>query len=240
MTRISYGSDPNHFGHLRLPAGAGPHPLVILIHGGFWRDRFDLSHMEPLAEALTRNGYATWSVEYRRTGQPGGGWPGTFEDVLAAVHFRARLAAQYPVDVARAVVIGFSAGGHLALCVAASDATLQGVISLAGVADLQMAWDLRLSDGVVREFLGALPDDVPEASPVRLSIRIPQRLIHGDEDGNVPIIMARQYVQAKQSEDAQLLEIAGMNHSDLVSPESRAYAVLKSSIAELLVVDDAA
>ena len=240
MTRISYGSDPNQFGHLRLPEGAGPHPLVILVHGGFWRDRYDLSHMEPLAEALTRDDYATWSVEYRRTGQPGGGWPGTFNDVLAAAKFRADLAAEYPVNSARAVVMGFSAGGHLALCVAASDAALRGVVSLAGVADLQSAWDLRLSDGVVRDFLSALPEAVPEASPARLSIRIPQRLIHGDQDESVPISIAHDYVQAKQNEDVQLVEIAGMNHSDLVNPESRAYAVVKRTVAELLAIDDAA
>ena len=240
MTRIAYGSDPNHFGHLRLPALAGPHPLVILVHGGFWRDRYDLSHMEPLAEALTRDGYATWSVEYRRTGQPGGGWPRTLDDVLAAAKFRADLAAEFPVDSARAVVIGFSAGGHLALCVAAADDKLRGVVSLAGVADLQSAWDLRLSDGVVRDFLGALPEALPQASPARLSIRIPQRLIHGDQDESVPISIARHYVQAKQNEDVQLVEVAGMNHGDLVNPESRAYAEVKGAIAELLATHDAA
>jgi acetyl esterase/lipase len=230
MQKIAYGPDPNQFGHLRLPEGAGPHPLVIVIHGGFWRARYDLSHMEPLAARLTEEGLATWSLEYRRTGQPGGGWPGTLDDVVAGAAYRAQL----PVDAARAVAIGYSAGGHLALALAARDTKLRGAISLAGAVDLALAWEMRLSEGVVGDFLGGLPEDFPEACPENLPISVPQRLIHGDRDESVPIAISRSYLKRKSQEDVRLIELEGLGHSDLVDPSSAAWPVVREVILELL------
>src|SRR5437762_7123265 len=130
--RLAYGPDPNHFGDLRLPAGAGPHPVAIVLHGGFWRARYDLLHIGHLCAALTARGIATWSLEYRRVGQPGGGWPGTAQDVKAG----AAMVAHLPdIDSGHVVCVGHSAGGQLALWLAA-ERVVQGAISLAGVVDL--------------------------------------------------------------------------------------------------------
>src|SRR5436190_16356627 len=130
--RIAYGAGPQQFGDLRVPHSQGPHPLAIVIHGGFWRAQYDLLHIGHLCAALTARGIATWSLEYRRVGQPGGGWPGTFEDIKAGAAFRSRLAE---LDARRAIAIGHSAGGHLALFLAA-ERLVHGAISLGGVADL--------------------------------------------------------------------------------------------------------
>lgn len=234
--RIPYGPGEHQFGDLRLPPGAGPFPLLIAIHGGFWRARYDLTHMEPLCAYFAARGIATWSLEYRRIGQPGGGWPGTADDVVAGVRHCAELAREYLIDTQRTVAVGYSAGGHLALYAAAHEPSLTGVVSLAGVADLQMAWDLRLSEGVVRDFLNGLPDQFPEASPANLAIAPPQRLVHGDRDENVPVEIARQYVRSKRSrgEDVELLELPGVQHSDLVDPGNAAWLAVESVILELL------
>src|SRR5579864_1380245 len=156
-TRLSYGPDPLHYGDLRLPDRAGPHPVIMMIHGGFWRDRFDLEYAGHPCAALTAAGAATWNVEYRRIGNPGGGWPGTLLDVaLAADHLR-ELAADYGLDLDRVVTMGHSAGGHLALWLAArgripagetlytpDPLPLRAAVALAGVADLRRAWELGL------------------------------------------------------------------------------------------------
>src|SRR5437762_364288 len=116
--RLAYGGGEFQFGELRVPGGAGPHPALVVIHGGFWRARFDLLHIGHLCAALTAGGVATWSVEYGRLGNPGGGWPGTFQDVaMAAGHLRV-IASQYDLDLGRVAAIGHSAGGQLALWLA--------------------------------------------------------------------------------------------------------------------------
>lgn len=103
-----YGPDPAQFGELWLP-GTAPGETVVLVHGGFWRARYDLSLGRPLAADLVRRGYAVWNLEYRRAGA-GGGWPATFEDIAAGIDHLADL----PVGTSRVVAIGHSAGGHLA------------------------------------------------------------------------------------------------------------------------------
>src|SRR5688572_6954117 len=112
--RIAYGSDPLQFGHLFLPAVGGPHPVVVVIHGGFWRSLYDLEYMGPVCEALSRVGVAAWSLEYRRLGNPGGGWPGTFEDVASGTSHLQKIAQQHDLDLDRIIALGHSAGGHLA------------------------------------------------------------------------------------------------------------------------------
>src|SRR5262249_2478501 len=109
--RIAYGADPQQFGELRRPAGTASYPVVVVVHGGFWQSQYDLGLMVPVCEALTREGLATWNVEYRRVGDPGGGWPGTFLDVGAAVDHLRTLAPQHGLDVRRTITLGHSAGG---------------------------------------------------------------------------------------------------------------------------------
>src|SRR5437870_4328814 len=152
--RLHYGPDPLHFGDLRLPSaeiwGQGPYPVAIVIHGGFWRAQYDLLHAGHMCAALTATGLATWNIEYRRIGNSGGGWPGTFQDVtMAAAHLR-KITEEHNLDLERAVAIGHSAGGHLALWLAgchrvpegdplhvADPLPLVGAVSLAGVVDLR-------------------------------------------------------------------------------------------------------
>ena len=130
-SRVAYGSDGNQFLELRMPSGKGPHPVAVCIHGGFWRAKYDLGYFGHLCAALTAKGVATANVEYRRVGNPGGGWPGTFADIRAAYRFLIQNGKQYGFDARRVVVLGHSAGGQLALCLAAHETGLAGAISLA-------------------------------------------------------------------------------------------------------------
>ena len=144
----AYGPGPDRFGELWRPTSPGPWPVVALLHGGFWRAERTLELMRPLAADLAGRGFAAWNLEYRRVGQPGGGWPGTCEDVAAGLDHLAGLAGRAPLDLDRLVVAGHSAGGHLALWSAARAGLPPGApgaaplvvpwlaVSLAGVCDL--------------------------------------------------------------------------------------------------------
>lgn len=240
--RVAYGIDPNQFGDLRLPKGKGPFPLVMYIHGGFWRAKYDLTHAGPLCAALTAKRLATWNIEYRRVGNPGGGWPGTFDDIRNAYRFLPQLASRYHLNANKVVVMGHSAGAQLALCLAAHEASLTKVVSLAGVVDLQQAWDLHLSNNAVAEFLGGSPSQVPEhyrqADPMQLSIphSTTQWLIHGGGDDVVPSTFSRNYAQQKQArgEDVHYLEISTASHYDLIDPRSQAWPKVQDTVLHLL------
>jgi acetyl esterase/lipase len=239
--RLHYGGDPSQFGDLRMPHGKGPHPVAIALHGGFWRAAFDLDYFGHACAALTHAGFATWNVEYRRIGNPGGGWPGTFDDVAAAADHLAVLAAKYPLDLKRVLAIGHSAGGHLALWLAARQKAHRA-ISLGGVADLKRAWELRLSSGVVGDLLSGSPGKVPDryrsASPMELlPLHLPQRLIHGVDDDIVPIEIARGYVEKarKLGDDARLIAVEHCGHFELVDPGTEQWATVVSAAEALFV-----
>jgi acetyl esterase/lipase len=212
------------------------------IHGGFWRAQYDLAHAGHLCAALTAKGLLTWNIEYRRVGNPGGGWPGTFEDVRNAYRFVPQLAKQYPVDSAKLIVIGHSAGGELALSLAAHESSLKHVVSLAGVVDLQQAWEQHLSNNAVLEFLGGKPSEVPEhyneADPMKLTVprSSTQWLIHGASDDIVPSYFSRNYAQAKQQAgaDVHYLEISTAGHFDLIDPRSRAWPRVEDTVLHLM------
>jgi acetyl esterase/lipase len=226
--RVAYGSDENQFVDLRLPNEKGPHALAIAIHGGYWRAKYDLVYMGHLCAALTAKGIATANIEYRRVGNSGGGWPGTFADIRAAYQFLAQNAAKYDFDVRRIVAIGHSAGGELGLCLAAHETGVKATISLAGVVDLQRAYQLHLSNDAVVEFLGGTPKEVAdhyrEADPMKLAIAAPQWLVHGAADDVVPPDFSRDYVSAKHKikENARLVQIARAGHFEVVDPRSAA------------------
>jgi acetyl esterase/lipase len=248
--RVAYGPDANQFFDLRLPLSqqkvTGSYPLVVNIHGGFWRARYNLDHAAHLCAALTAKGAATANLEYRRIGNRGGAWPGTFEDVRTAYNFLLQNAGQHKLDPQKLVVLGHSAGGQLALCLAAHESTITRVVSLAGVIDLEAAYKLHLSNDAVVEFLRGTPREVPdhyrEADPMQLSIpRARQWLVHGSADDVVPPDFSREYVAAKQKrtgkqkEDATLVEIAGAGHFDLIDPRSQAWMSVEQTVLQLLV-----
>jgi acetyl esterase/lipase len=236
--RVPYGADSNQFLDLRLPSGKGPRGLVICIHGGYWRAKYDLGYMGHLCAALAAKGIATANLEYRRVGNAGGGWPGTFGDVRAAFQFLLQNTRQYEFDLRRVVVIGHSAGGQLGLCLGAHETGVKAVISLAGVVDLQRAYSLHLSDDAVVEFLGGSPAEVAdhyrEADPMKLAIGARQWLVHGAADDVVPVAFSRDYVGAKQKakEDARLVEIAGAGHFDVVDPRAGAWKDVERVVME--------
>jgi acetyl esterase/lipase len=239
---IGYGPGEFQFGELRVPAGSGPHPAVIMIHGGYWRAAYDLKHIGHLCEALTRAGLATWSLEYRRLGNPGGGWPGTFDDVKAGAGYLTKIAKAKAIDLNRVISMGHSAGGQLALWVAKQNAiTLRGVVALAPVADLRRAWELRLSGNVVDELLGGSPDEVPEryrvASPIQMvPLGVRQQVIHGAADDVAPGSISRAYIAAarKAGDDATLTEPLGAGHFELIDPRSQAWGAVRERALSLV------
>src|SRR5262249_6327172 len=155
------------------------------------RAKYDLQHAGALCAALTAKGVATANLEYRRVGNSGGGWPGTFSDLRAAYEYLTQNGGKYNFDAKRVAVMGHSAGGQLALCLAAHESGIQAALSLAGVVDLQRAYTLHLSHDAVVEFLGGTPAEVPdhyrEADPMKLAMAARQWLIHGTEDDTVPV-----------------------------------------------------
>jgi len=246
--RLAYGTDTNQFLDLRLPASKekskAPFPVIINIHGGFWRAKYNLDHAGHLCAALTAKGLATANLEYRRVGNEGGGWPGTFADIRSAYHFLVQNAQRHNLDSTRIVLMGHSAGGQLALCLAAHERSVTRVISLAGVVDLKRAFQLHLSNDAVVEFLRGTPSEVPdhyrEADPTELSIpQARQWLIHGSADEIVPPAFSREYVSTKQKrsgkekEDAQLIEISGAGHFDVIDPRSEAWKRVEATALEL-------
>ena len=239
--RLPYGNDPNQFGELRLPKSKGPFPVVMNIHGGFWRAKYDLAHTGHLCAALTAQGLATWNIEYRRVGNPGGGWPHTFEDIAAAWRYLPQIAKRYNLDSGKSLVMGHSAGGQLALCLAGHESSVKQAVSLAGVVDLQEAFEEHLSNDAVVEFLGGKPKEVTdhyrEADPMQLSIKnCTQWLIHGLTDDTVPANFSRNYAQAKKQkgEDVHLLEVSTAGHFDLIDPHSNAWPKVEGTVLHLL------
>lgn len=260
--RLSYGPETLQFGELHLPADQEVHPVVILIHGGFWRNSYTYTLMTSMAEDLAQHGIAAWNIEYRRVGDKGGGWPGTLRDVALAADYLHTIASHYNLDLNRVVTIGHSTGGHLALWLAARrkialDAplavanapdspplSLLGAISLAGVNDLERSWQLNLGSGAATELLGGSFTEVPEryaaASPAAmLPLDIPQVLVHGTEDDRVPYTMSEGYLADAQAagDDIQLITLEGEDHFVLINIQSAAWEKTVQVLHELLGLD---
>jgi acetyl esterase/lipase len=233
----SYGDAPEQMGELYLPPGAGPHPVVVALHGGFWRAKYSRKHLRPLCALIARRGWAVWNLEYRRVGKgQGGGWPATFADVAAGIDALAGLDA--PLDLERVVAIGHSAGGHLALWAAARpglpagapgaapQVRVRAVAALAAASNLVATRSFVDPGGAVHDLMGVTPEAAPDdrfalANPFqRLPLGIPVLLVHGVEDSTVRVQRSRDFAEAAAAAgdaDVTVREVPG-EHRAVVDP----------------------
>lgn len=229
--RVPYGPEPAQFGALWLPerSASGPDappgglPVVMLIHGGCWLNSYGVDHVPPMAAALRDAGMAVWAPEYRRIGDPGGGNPGTFEDVRASWEALQTLAPAHGLDLGRVILMGHSAGGHLALWLAQEPGvTPRGVVLLAGITDLEAYRSPTGCGASVDLLMGGTPDEVPDSfadfSPVhrsRPAPAVPVVLVVADGDAIVPGAQAQAYMA--RDPRARVVGVPG-GHFDLIAP----------------------
>ena len=260
--RLPYGSDALQFGDLRLPATrpGAKLPVVVFLHGGWWQSAYDLEYGGHLCAALKKLGIATWSLEYRRVGNVGGGWPGTLQDVAAGFDYLTTLAQHYPLNLQRVMTVGHSAGGHLALWLAGRHhippssplahpqptVAVKGVVGLAAAADLRLVVDLggllSFSSGkpAVRSLMGGLPADVDDryraANPGDLlPLSVPQVLLQGSDDAQIPPTLPQRYADnaRRQGDHVTVTILRGADHFDVVDPDSRAWPAVQSAMTSM-------
>jgi acetyl esterase/lipase len=229
---LSYGGDASQELDLRLPGGNGPHPVAVVLHGGFWRTPYLRNNTSAVAAALTRAGWASANVEYRRLG------PGSYAAMLADVA-AARLhldAVDAPLDLSRTMAIGHSAGGHLALWLASAGGASR-VVALAGVCDLEDAARAGLGRNAVQEFLGGEPSEVPEAYEAadparRLPLGVAQLLAHGTADDQVPFEHAERYAERARAagDDCVVLALEDVDHFDVIDPRTKAWEAIAEAV----------
>ena len=243
--RIAYGPDPLQVAEVWRPDGKGPFPTVLMIHGGCWLSGLANLHiMDYAAEDLRRRGIAVWNIEYRGVDRPGGGYPGTFQDVNAAADAFLAHAKDYDLRTTKIVVLGHSAGGQLALWLVARDKLptasplrdpkrldIAWTVSLGGLPDLTTAKE-GCGEKTVRRLLAGTsgPDPLADVSPARLlPLATPRMLIHGALDETSPPSQGKAYVaKARAAHDirAWSFAIPGEGHVEEISPGSRAWAAV--------------
>lgn len=235
-------------------AGEAGLPLVLFLHGGFWRAAYDRAHTGPLSEALAEEGFAVCAPEYRKVGQPGGGWPGTFDDVASAVDRLPGIVAEATgrrVSSVRTLLAGHSAGGHLALWAAARHRlpagvpwrrpgqAVRGVVGLAAVCDLAACFEQDLGSGAAAALMGGSPSRRPDryraAEPGGLfPVGTAVRLVHGAADDVVPCEMSRAYAALAQSagDDVTCRVLAGSGHFEVIDPLTAAWPDVVAAFRE--------
>jgi len=247
---VKYGPDPLQVVDVWVPRGSGRHPTVLMVHGGCWQtDIADRHIMDWIADDLRRRGIAVWNIDYRGIDRPGGGFPGTFNDVAAAADALLQHARKYRLDTRRVVAVGHSAGGHLALWLAgrprlpagsalrtARPLPIATVVSLGGLPDLELAG--RVANGCGVEVAGKLAGGhLAETSIPRLApLKVPQRLVNGLEDKIIPIETATDYRRKMRAagDDVRVRWIRRTGHVELIAPETRAWAVAIADIRSAL------
>lgn len=249
----AYGSDPHQFGELTLPDGPGPYPVVVSIHGGCWLAKYPLDYTRAMANALARDGYAVWNIEYRRVGNEGGGWPGTFQDVAHGADHLRKLAKDHPLDLNRVVAIGHSAGGQLALWLAArpriqesselyvaDPLPLAGVLALAPAPELDLLHEKAVCGHVVDKLMGGSFTDVPDrykaAMPSALApIGVPQVVMVGKLDEDWRPVGELYVEKAREAGDRQVRLIVApeSSHFEVVDPASTTWPLVRDAIRRL-------
>ncbi len=251
---IAYGSDEMQKVDVWLPRGKGPFPVVLMVHGGCWTSSIaDRSLMNWIADDLRNAGVAVWNIDYRGVDRPGGGYPGTFADAAKASDQLTANARKFNLDTRRIVAVGHSAGGHLALWLAARPRLastsplytkhplpIRHVISLGGLPDLEAtAADPTNGCGtdVVAQLVGTPspehPDVYADTSVPRLvPLGVPQDLVNGHEDHIIPFHLATDYIAKAQAagDTATLHTVAATGHVELIAPETAAWAEAKRLI----------
>lgn len=258
--KIAYGEAAQQFGELRLPAGQGPFAVAVLIHGGCWLNAFNHVYITRLAAALTQQGIATWTIEYRRLGDEGGGWPNTLLDAARATDHLRVLAKTHALDLSRVASVGHSAGGQLALWLAArgklpqdsalyreQPLPLSGVVGLAAITDLH-TYRIGPPDSCnasVDPLMGGPPEQhaarYAQASPrALLPLGVPQWLVQGGQDRIVTATSAAAYVQAATAAGdlATLVALPEAGHFELVAPQLPAWAPLLQALKAALRIKD--
>jgi len=230
-SRIDYGSDPLQYGMLWLPEQQAPLATIVFIHGGCWLNAYDISHTFAASTALAQAGYAVWSLEYRRTGDAGGGWPGSFEDIQKGIAHLAELEAQRLAQVP-VILTGHSAGGHLALLAGAAETEIQGVVGLAAISNIIIySQGGNSCETAAAQFMGgdyaANTEAWEAANPAQLLPHYNTVLLHGSADQIVPLQQAFVF-----GADTMVVQKAG--HFDWVHPGTEAFARLLGVLQDLL------
>jgi len=235
---IYYGEESLQFGELRLPPGPGPHPVTVLIHGGCWLADYDIAHIRKLAAAFTAEGIATWTIEYRRVGDPGGGWPGTFDDVANAADHLMTIAGSYSLDMDRVLVAGHSAGGHLAIWLAnrptqwPAELNPTAVLALAPAADLAWLHGKKVCGNVVDKLMGGSPQQVPQryqrgSGTERLPLEVPQTIVIGQYDEYWAPVGYRYIESAKrQGSELHVIIATESGHFEMIDPDSTTWPLV--------------
>ena len=253
--RIAYGPGLFQFGNLRLPrGGAGPHPVLLFIHGGCWLSQYDIAHAGPLEQALVDSGFAVWSLEYPRVGNDGGGWPGTFADIARGADHLRELAPRYALDLGRVIASGHSAGGQFALWLAArpkipqssalhtaNPLKVHGVLALAPAPDLEGLHASGVCGNVINRLMGGSPADHPDryaaASPMQLTpIGVPQQLVLGALDRMWTPIGRSYIARAGAAGDTQIevVEASESGHFDLLAPDTTTWPLVIGALRRLV------
>lgn len=251
--RIAYGEQPLQFGELRLPSGEGPHPVMVFVHGGCWLSEYDITHSRALTAAFAAAGIATWSLEYRRVGDQGGGWPGTFDDVAAGADHLRQIADLHQLDLDRVLFAGHSAGAQLALWLAARPQQPQpsssqgakplaalGVLALAPAADLGYLHEQAVCDKVIDRLMGGSPKQFPvryqQVDPAKLPrLGVPQTLVIGTHDKSwAPV--GRRYIDiaSKRGDTLKVIEAEASGHFEMINPDSSTWPIVLAAARELL------
>ena len=252
--KITYGEDPLQFGELHIPEGEGPFPVVVFIHGGCWLAEYDITTTRPLAGALRDEGIAVWNLEYRRVGNPGGTYPGLLLDIGSGIDHVKSLAADYPLDLAQVVVMGHSAGGHLALWAGArakiparhdlylaDPLTPAGVVALAPAAALARLHRQGVCDQVIDRLMEGSPAERPDryayVEPARMApIGVPHTLLMGVHDTDWTPYGEEYYTAARAIGDNSMTRVMApeSGHFEVINPNSSTWALVLEAVRKYL------